>query len=155
MILDAGQLMGWPKERAELYGKPHLGAHYTGRRSYEPTRRTCCLCGRPAQSCHHVAHRSWGLSFTLATPNGTWELRSPLFALCGSGTTGCHGKFHGGAALRAEWRWRSPVYEEAWWTGQLLQVLDPHDPRLFEYGYWAITDIDGDEIVRERKPTWR
>lgn len=29
MILDAGLLRGWPKERAELYGKPHLGARYT------------------------------------------------------------------------------------------------------------------------------
>ena len=29
MIFDAGLLRGWPKERAELYGKPHLGARYT------------------------------------------------------------------------------------------------------------------------------
>lgn len=35
MILQASQLRGWPKERAELYGKPHLGARYTGKRSYE------------------------------------------------------------------------------------------------------------------------
>ena len=29
MILDAGQLRGMAKDRAELYGKPHLGARYT------------------------------------------------------------------------------------------------------------------------------
>lgn len=31
MILDAGLLRGWPKERAELYGKPHLGARLHAR----------------------------------------------------------------------------------------------------------------------------
>ena len=86
MILDASQLRGWPKERAELYGKPHLGARYTGKRSYEPTQPRCCVCGRRATNCHHVAHRGWGLEFELAAPGGTWSLRSPLFALCGSGT---------------------------------------------------------------------
>ena len=108
MILQASQLRGWPKERAELYGKPHLGARYTGKRSYELLQDRCCVCGRRAQSCHHVAHRSWGLEFELVTPNGTWSLRSPLFALCGSGTTGCHGGFHTGL-LSAEWRWDSEV----------------------------------------------
>lgn len=150
MILDASQLRGWPKERAELYGKPHLGARYTGKRSYEPTQPRCCVCGRRATNCHHVAHRGWGLEFELAAPGGTWSLRSPLFALCGSGTTGCHGRFHG-AGLKAEWRWRHPVYEEAWWTGQLLEVYEPHDPGLYEYGYWAIVDRDGNEIIREGK----
>lgn len=28
MTVDAGVLRGWSKERAELYGKPHLGARY-------------------------------------------------------------------------------------------------------------------------------
>ena len=50
---------------------------------------------------------------------------------------------------RQEWRWRHPVYEEAWWTGQLLQVYEPHDPGLYEYGYWLITDRDGNEMIRE------
>ncbi len=149
MILDARQLRGLPMERAELYGKPHLGARYTGKGRYELTRPRCCVCGRRATNCHHVAHRSWGVEFPLVTPNGTWSLRSPLFALCGSGTTGCHNGFHGGATLRAEWRWRSETYEEAWWTGRLLQVHEPHSPELYDYGYWAITDRDGNEIIRE------
>ena len=92
---------------------------------------------------------TWGETFRLVTPCGAWDLRSPLFCLCGSGTTGCHDKFHGGARLKAEWRWRHPVYEEAWWTGQLLQVYEPHDPGLYEYGYWLITDRDGNEMIRE------
>lgn len=53
--------------------------------------------------------------------------------------------------LRAEWRWRSKVYEEAWWTGQLLEVYEPHHPGLYEYGYWAITDEHGNEMIREGK----
>lgn len=112
MTVDAGVLRGWSKERAELYGKPHLGARYTGVTAYEPTQARCAVCGRRASNCHHVARRSWGKTFRLVTPNGVWELRSPLFALCGSGTTGCHGKFHDGG-LRAEWVWRTGAAEEA------------------------------------------
>lgn len=93
MTVDAGVLRGWSKERAELYGKPHLGARYTHDTAYEPTQARCAVCGRRASNCHHVARRSWGKTFRLVTLNGVWELRSPLFALCGSGTTGCHGKF--------------------------------------------------------------
>ena len=140
MILQASQLRGLPKERAELYGKPHLGARYTHGKAYEALSPRCCVCGRRAGSVHHVAHRSWGETFRLVTP-----------CLCGSGTTGCHNKFHGGAGLRAEWRWRSKVYEEAWWTGRLLEVYGPHHPGLYEYGYWAITDEHGNEMIREWK----
>lgn len=148
MILDAGQLRGMAKDRAELYGKPHLRARYTRGGSYEALQQRCAVCGRRAGSCHHVARRSWGRSFRLVTPNGTWDLRSPLFALCGSGTTGCHGGFHDGG-LRAEWSWRSSVYEEAWWSGELLREYGPHHPGLYEYGYWLITDRYGNEMIRE------
>lgn len=150
MILDAGLLRGWPKERAELYGKPHLGARYTHDTAYEPTQARCAVCGRRACNCHHVARRSWGKTFRLVTPNGVWELHSPLFALCGSGTTGCHGKFHDGG-LHAEWVWRTWAAEEAWWSGSLLREFPPHSPDLYEFGYWAITDRYGNEIIREVK----
>lgn len=30
MIVSASQLRGVPKDRAELYGKPHVGARYVG-----------------------------------------------------------------------------------------------------------------------------
>ena len=59
MILDAGQLRGMAKDRAELYGKPHLGARYTRGASYEALQQRCAVCGRRAGSCHHVARRSW------------------------------------------------------------------------------------------------
>lgn len=149
MILTREQLRGMSRERAELYGKPHIGCRYLGSR-YELTRPRCIVCGRPASNCHHVAHRSWGRTFRLETPNGSWELLSPLFALCGSGTTGCHGGFHGGARLTAEWRWRSEESERMWWSGELLQGYRPHDPGLFRHGYWAIKSNDGTEIIRER-----
>lgn len=151
MILDAGQLRGWTKERAELYGKPHLGARYTGRKRYELLQPRCCVCGRRAQSCHHVAHRSWGLEFPMVTPNGTWCLRSALFALCGSGTTGCHDGFHGGARFKAEWRWESEVYEEAWWSGELLREYGPYHPSLYEFGHWVIHDRNGRDIARGKR----
>lgn len=109
----------------------------------------CAICGQPIDtgwsgySIHHRRMRSQG--------HGYDNLHEPgnLLTLCGSGTTGCHDKFHGGARLKAEWVWRSKVYEEAWWTGELLRVYEPHDPALYEYGYWLITDRDGNEMIRE------
>ncbi len=151
MILQASQLRGWPKERAELYGKPHLGARYTGKRSYELLQDRCCVCGRRAQSCHHVAHRSWGLEFELVTPNGTWSLRSPLFCPLRQRHDRVPRQVPRRGAAQGRVALAAPVYEEAWWTGQLLQVYEPHDPGLYEYGYWAITDEHGNEMIREGK----
>ena len=147
------QLRGLPLERAELYGKPNVGAHYTGKspKSYERTEPCCCICGRTATSVHHVAHRSWGDRFELVTPNGTWSLRSPLFALCGSGTTGCHDGFHGGARFRARWVWDDQLYEDAWWDGLILMRLPPHHPAIYRYGYWAIDDLREDRTIRIRE----
>lgn len=52
------------------------------------TRRSdgrCEICGRhPATNAQHRKNRSQG---------GTWDL-SNLLHVCGSGTTGCHGKIH-------------------------------------------------------------
>lgn len=138
MIVSASQLRGVPKDRAELYGKPHVGARYVGNR-YELTAERCVICGRQATNCHHIAPRRCG-DFALVTPRGTWRLRSPLIALCGSGTTGCHDGFHGGARYRPEWVWDEPEFEEAWWDGTLLCEHDPHDPALYAYGHWAITN---------------
>ena len=108
-----------------------------------------CAEGAPPTATTSPAGRG-GKTFRLVTPNGVWELRSPLFALCGSGTTGCHGKFHDGG-LRAEWVWRTGAAEEAWWSGTLLREYPPHSPDLYMFGYWAITDRYGNEIIREVK----
>lgn len=141
-MISMGQLRGHSLERAELYGKPHVGARYTGKgaRDYERTQGWCCICGRPAMSCHHVVPRGRGERFNLVTPNGTWSLRSPLFALCGSGTTGCHDGFHGGCRFTPRWVWDNIQFEQQWWDGLLLGLCPPHHPALYDYGRWEIED---------------
>lgn len=134
------QLRGLSLERAEVYGKPHVGARYTHGDRYERTSERCCICRRPATNCHHVVPRGVGDRFPLVTPDRTWLLRSPLFALCGSGTTGCHDGFHGGARYRARWKWDDPQYERWWWDGILLEQFGPHSPKLYAFGCWEIGD---------------
>ncbi|MFR3452249.1 MAG: hypothetical protein ACLTSX_12580 [Collinsella sp.] len=85
------------------------------------------------------------------TPNGTWSLRSPLFALCGSGTTGCHNGFHGGARYVPRWVWDNIQYEQQWWDGLLLKLYPPHHPGLYEYGRWEIEDRETGRIITIRK----
>lgn len=152
-VPPASLLRGLSVDAAQKFGMPSIGAHYEGRgvrtnRLDEGAR--CAFCRRPATNAHHVPNVGMGGRNKGFALHG-YELRPALIALCGSGTTGCHNQFHGGAGLRAEWRWRSKVYEEAWWTGQLLEVYEPHHPGLFEYGYWAITDEHGNEMIREGK----
>lgn len=45
----------------------------------------CAACGRPPGSVHHVIPRS----------EGGDDVPANLVLLCGSGTTGCHGAWHG------------------------------------------------------------
>lgn len=151
-MIRMSQLHGLSLERAELYGKPHVGARYTGlgARKYERTQDTCCICGKPAASCHHVIPLSHEERFTLATERGAWNLRSPLFALCGSGTTGCHNTFHGGARYVARWIWDKPTYERDWWDGTVLENYLPHSRDLYLYGYWAIEDKETDTTIEIR-----
>lgn len=142
-MLAASQLRGLPYERAELFGKPSIGAEYTGGARYERTQPRCAVCGRPATNVHHLAGRG---GFDLDTPRGSWRLRSPLIALCGSGTTGCHDGFHGGAWLTIRWAWDDESSKAAWWDGRLLEALAPHDPRLYAFGCWLV------EVKGEQKP---
>lgn len=142
-MLASAQLRGLSYEKASLYGLPHIGARYTKdgtSPSYERLSETCSVCGSPATNCHHVVPRSAGKVFNLETPRGTFALRSPLFALCGSGTTGCHNDFHGGAKLKARWVWDSQSFEDAWWNGELLSRFGAHSPELFRYGCWEVED---------------
>lgn len=137
------RLRGLSLQSAELYGKPGWNAFYANgsvksHKAIEPA--TCMCCGRPATNVHHVSPLSRGKSFRLVTPNGKWILKPALFALCGSGTTGCHNGFHGGARFRAEWVWRDDEYARAWWDGQLLRFMEPHSQRLYLYGSWRIHD---------------
>ena len=145
------QLRGLSLERAELYGKPHVGVRYTGGSGYERTAERCCICRRPATNCHHVAPRRMGDSFPLVTPDRTWLLRSPLLALCGSGTTGCHNGFHGGSRFEARWVWDEEQYERWWWDGALLEEWGPHATELYGFGEWQITDKNTGRIIRIRE----
>lgn len=49
--------------------------------------RNCVVCGNPGANAHHVLYGSWAGRRENVLPNGVM--------LCGSGTTGCHGKMHG------------------------------------------------------------
>lgn len=154
------ELHGLSYEKAMLYGMPHIGARYThngqkwkrnGARRYERTQEWCAICGRPSNNCHHVVPISNGAVFELCTPRGNFPLRSPLFAVCGSGTTGCHSGFHGGAWLKARWLWDSPAYGEAWCNGELLARFAPHHPALYCYGQWEIENRKTGLVIAHRE----
>lgn len=136
------QLQGLPLQRAECYGKPHIGARYKHKdlrdhASYERTTNECPICGQPATNTHHLSPRSTSKIFTLQGHT----LRSALIALCGFGNvSGCHGKFHK-HHLEAYWNWYGYEYAESWWEGEMLREIEPHSPELYEYGYWQITDV--------------
>lgn len=139
------QLRGLSVDVAELYGKPHLGACYRGSganaKAYQLDEGArCAICRRPATNAHHVPPLSKGRGFRLVTPKGEWLLKPSLFALCGSGTTGCHNGFHGGARYEARWVWRDDRCAELWWDGSILAELGPHNPGIFAYGHWLVKD---------------
>ena len=133
--------MGLIVNRDLLYGLPHIGCHYQNS-SVNSNRldddAVCVCCGRLATNAHHyppkgtapVRHRN-GLSLIL---------RPALFAVCGSGTTGCHNGWHGGARFEAWWTWDNPFAEKFWEDGTLLKLYQPHDARLYELGCWTIRD---------------
>lgn len=139
MSLRMSQVQGLSRTWAHLYGLPHIGSTYTDYetgdyRGYEG--EPCLMCGRPATNSHHVVWKSVGEVFFV----GGRMLRSPLWALCGSGTTGCHSLFHGGARFRVRWEWNSDDEERAWWSGELLDRYGPHDDRLFRHGRYVVED---------------
>lgn len=141
--LTGAQLHGFSREVAELYGKPHIGAYYKSASVKSHTLKEnarCMVCWHTATNAHHCPPISKGKKFDLVTPNGVFELRPSLFALCGSGTTGCHNDFHGGARYIPEWIWRSEDDEAAWWNGEILSKFEPHDHALYDFGYWRIHD---------------
>lgn len=141
------QLRGLPYEEAQKFGMPHVGCFYAGE-SVKSHRRVdeaaCCVCGAPASNAHHDPPLGMGgknRSFLLVTKMGKFVLKPALFAVCGSGTTGCHDGFHGGSRYRARWVWGSPEYGELWWSGYWLSHgIDPHSPVLYELGHWEIAD---------------
>lgn len=154
---DASLLHGLSIEKASLYGMPHMGARYTkngikwksnGARNYEPLIEWCAVCGKAGRpNCHHVVPLSVGQVFEL---HGH-VMRSPLFAVCGSGTTGCHNGFHGGNRFKPVWAWDEPDFAEQWWSGELLKKLQPNSTLLYDFGQWEIHDKLTGRVIRYRE----
>lgn len=156
-MLEMAQLRGIAKPLAEMYGKPHWMARYG---SDNPTplsvdryalddEAVCVCCGRRATNSHHTPPKGIGRVFELATKSGRFKVRPALLAVCGSGTTGCHGAIHKGL-LKVEWVWDDPGFEAGWWDGSIPAVTKPHDPELYSVGCWHITDVSGN-VVREAR----
>ena len=156
-LLDPSQLRGLPYETAKLYGMPNIGAWYATEdvRDYVLSDlSSCAICGRQANNVHHEPPRGRSLcvddegkkhpgSFLLATPVGKFVLLPALIAMCGSGTTGCHGQRHGGN-ISIRWEWDSEEEERKWWDGTYLsRGLHPNCSWLFEHGRYAMRRRDG------------
>lgn len=125
--------------RDSEYGMPHIHAFYSGKgvntHRLEDT-ALCAVCGRRATNAHHCPPKG---SVGTIWLNGH-VLRPALIAVCGSGTTGCHDGFHGGAWLSCRWEWDSKESMESWWAGELLQEYCPHDLRLYGLGRHVLSD---------------
>lgn len=134
--VDRSLLNGVSFETASLYGMPHYGAYYAGNgintnKLYPST--LCACCRRLATNSHHEPPKGKGHAFVL---HGH-VLKPALIALCGSGTTGCHGRRHSGK-LRIRWAWKNETYERLWWDGTFLRSgFVSNDPRLYRYGKWV------------------
>ena len=129
-------LRGLSVDIAECYGKPHMNAWYVKHNdsinSYRFNHEASCpICGKRAVNVHHCPPRSKG-KFIL---HGH-VLKPALFALCGSGTTGCHGKMHQKLII-PRWKWYSDDYAEYWWSGKLLEEYEPNSDDLYEFGGWV------------------
>lgn len=125
--------------REMLYGLPHLDCRYTGEsvNSHKLNDDAMCVCcGLPATNAHHYP------------PKGTaptrkrhgFILKPALFAVCGSGTLGCHNDWHGGARYVADWGWDEPQFKDQWESGELLERYGPHSMELYKLGCWTIYD---------------
>ena len=147
-VPDSSQLRGLSFPKASLYGMPHIGAKYW-KEEMDATKwtgdyRQCACCGKVGgqHNRHHEPPRSNG-TFLLETPRGKFVLFPALIDLCGSGTTGCHGKRTNGI-LKISWSWYEEEFAEAWWDGSLLSkpYHEPHGNWLWDYGRYVF-EMDG------------
>lgn len=138
-IPDSKLLRGLPLTLAEGYGKPHIGSHYNrdDAKDYSLDENAgCSTCLGMATNSHHFPPLSKGRHLLLSTQWGQFVLKPALIALCGSGTTGCHGEAHS-HELSIEWVWERDEFAERWWSGYLLSHgFAPHDQKLLELGHW-------------------
>lgn len=155
MTPDSRQLKGLPYETVKLYGMPHIGAWYKTEnvKDYAHDRYVpCASCGLPASNVHHEPARGSSSckdpktgkkipgSFLFDTPKGRFVLLPALICLCGTGTTGCHGKRHNGE-LKIRWEWDSEESERKWWDGTFLSKgREPNGEWLWSHGKYVFTD---------------
>ena len=142
-------LHGVPYPVAECYGKPHFLCDYRSE-NVRDTRLSedarCMCCGKPATNAHHWPPRRTAPTFGIYGH----KLKPALFAVCGTGTTGCHDGWHGGARYRALWRWDSEDMAREWWEGELIATIGPHSMALYGLGYWEIYDMVDGKIRKVR-----
>lgn len=141
-------LHGVPFSVADCYGKPHIGCGYRNasvNSHFIADGERCAICGRPATNAHHWPPKGTASTFSL---HGE-DLKPSLIALCGSGTTGCHGDWHA-RHFSALWKWDSDDYAEAWWEGTLLSELGPHAMGLYLFGCWELYDFRDSRIWQVR-----
>ena len=145
---SASLLHGVPLHVAECYGKPHISCSYIGE-SVNKTKvddgALCVCCGALATNAHHYPPKRTSPTFKLRT----LKLKPALFAVCGSGTTGCHDEWHGGARYKALWRWDCDDAAREWWEGGFCG-LAPHDPMLYVFGCWELYDMKSGRIWQVR-----
>lgn len=141
MIVDSSVLGGMSYEKAANYGMPHIGCSY--RTSYVNSHQCeegarCAVCGRLASNSHHEPPKGTSSVWTMKTVHGTFALKPALIALCGSGTTGCHGDRHNGR-VRFQWVWDDEAMEALWFNGFLLSHgVPPHSPKPYQWGHWEV-----------------
>lgn len=80
--------------------------------------RECWGCGRDGANGHHLIPKD----FELPGPDEAWN----IIALCGSGTMGCHGAFHGNPYTTAAGERITPTLVRA----RIVGRLDRDRPRL-------------------------
>lgn len=134
-------LGGLSAERAELFGKPHIGAFYARKGDRHSQRvedgASCVCCGRRATNAHHAC--PLGRAGQIAVGGKT--LFSALVAVCGSGTAGCHNGFHGGSRYEIGWVWHSAESAREWWSGEMFaRGIEPYSPELYAFGHYVIRD---------------
>lgn len=164
---------------AKLMGLPHIGSAYVAgwarkRRRYERTSEICEVCGQArSESTHHIVAVGMGgrqsasvievedafcaevdksaVQFPgfVESKMGKFEVYTPLIAVCGDGTQGCHGKFEAGL-LKVEWQWHDKLCADLWESGWILSHgYEPNSSDLFEFGSYRI--FERGEVVREVK----
>lgn len=149
---DYHALCGLSVDAADKFGKPCVGAYYAGmgvrdNRLDEDAR--CLICGARATNSHHEPPLGLGCRNSRLFVAGH-RLRPALIALCGSGTTGCHGKVHRGI-YRIAWRWDSDDDARDWWQGRMPGESYDYcgSKTLYWHGQWVVTS--GGETIKTHR----